>query len=109
MNDQTPSAPMTSRQRVLTALHHEPTDRIPIDLGGMASTGIMAIAYARLKEYLGISTGRVRVFDIGQQLAEVEPEVLARFGVDVISLETSLGEDQPGRWKPWRPPGWHAL
>jgi len=104
MNDQTPSAPMTSRQRVLTALHHEPTDRIPIDLGGMASTGIMAIAYARLKEYLGISTGRVRVFDIGQQLAEVEPEVLARFGVDVISLENSLGEDQPGRWKPWRLP-----
>ena len=105
-NGQTPltPTPITPRQRVQRALRHEPTDRVPIDLGGMASTGIMAVAYARLKDYLGISGGRVRVFDIGQQLAEVEPEILSRFGVDVISLENSLGETQPGRWKPWRLP-----
>ena len=95
---------MTSRERVLKALRHEETDRIPIDFGGMASTGIMAIAYARLKAYLGITGGEIRVFDIGQQLAEVELEILTRFGVDVISLENSLGEVQPGYWKPWRLP-----
>ena len=105
-NEQYPSARsnMTSRERVLKALRHEKTDRIPIDLGGMASTGIMAIAYARLKEYLGITSGQIRVFDIGQQLAEVELEVLTRFGADVISLTNSLGEDQPGFWKPWNLP-----
>jgi len=37
---------MTSRERVLTALRHEEPDRVPIDLGGMLSTGIMAMAYA---------------------------------------------------------------
>jgi len=94
----------TSRERVLKAINHEPPDRLPIDFGGMASTGIMAIAYARLKEHLGISGGQVRVFDIGQQLAEVEPEVLSRFGVDVISLENSMGEEQPGFWMPWTLP-----
>jgi len=77
---------MTSRERVLKSIHHEEPDRLPIDFGGMASTGIMAIAYARLKEHLGITSGEIRVFDMGQQLAEVEPEVLSRFGVDVISL-----------------------
>jgi uroporphyrinogen decarboxylase len=95
---------MTSRERVLKALRHEETDRIPIDFGGMASTGIMAIAYERLKEYLGITGGQTRVFDIGQQLAEVEPVILSRFGVDVISLENSMGEAQPGLWKPWKLP-----
>jgi uroporphyrinogen decarboxylase len=95
---------MTSRERVLRAVRHEATDRIPIDFGGMASTGIMAIAYARLKETLGISSGQVRVYDIGQQLAEVEPEILDRFGVDVISLEHSLIGEQSSLWKPWRLP-----
>ncbi len=94
---------MTSRERVLKAIRHEEPDRLPIDLGGMASTGIMAIAYARLKEHLGITSGEIRVFDMGQQLAEVEPEVLSRFGVDVISLGNSLGE-APELWKPWKLP-----
>ena len=96
-------APLTSRERVLKTIRHEEPDRLPIDLGGMASTGIMAIAYARLKEHLGITGGEIRVFDMGQQLAEVEPEILSRFGVDVISLGNSLGE-APEFWKPWKLP-----
>jgi len=99
-----PQTSMTSRERVLKAIHHEEPDRLPIDLGGMASTGIMAIAYARLKEYLGITKGEIRLFDMGQQLAEVESEILSRFGVDVISLENSSGEALPEFWKPWRLP-----
>ena len=103
-----PSNSYTSRERVLKAINHEEPDRIPIDLGGMASTGIMAIAYARLKEYLGITKGEIRVFDMEQQLAEVEPEILSRFGVDVISLGNSLGEHPPGSWKPWKLPDGRA-
>jgi uroporphyrinogen decarboxylase len=105
-NEQCPTnrSSYTSRERILRALRHEETDRIPIDLGGMASTGIMAIAYTRLKEHLGITKGQTRVFDMEQQLAEVEPEILTRFGVDVIALENSMGETQPGLWKPWKLP-----
>lgn len=94
---------MTSRERVLKTIRHEEPDRLPIDFGGMASTGIMAIAYDRLKKHLGITNGEIRVFDMMQQLAEVEPEILSRFGVDVISLGNSLGE-APGLWKPWNLP-----
>ena len=41
---------------------------------------------------------------MGQQLAEVEPEILSRFGVDVISLGNSLGKAPPEFWKPWKLP-----
>jgi uroporphyrinogen decarboxylase len=99
-----PRTSMTSRERVNKAVHHEEPDRLPIDFGGMASTGIMAIAYTRLKEHLGYSSGEIRIFDMAQQLAEVEPEVLSRFGVDVISLGNSLGEAPDEFWKPWKLP-----
>src|SRR4030042_1839622 len=42
---------MTRRERVLAAIAHEETDRIPVDLGGMRSTGLTAIAYGRLNRY----------------------------------------------------------
>lgn len=94
----------TPRERILKALRHEPTDRVPIDLGGMASTGIMAIAYNKLKKHLGIESGQIRIIDIGQQLAEVELDILERFGADVIPLTHSLGEAQPDKWKSWTLP-----
>ena len=64
---------MNSRERVRAALSHREPDKVPLDLGGMASTGIMAIAYAELREYLGLKEGRIRVYDFGQQLAEPAP------------------------------------
>ena len=45
---------MSSRERVLAALRHEEAGPHPIDLDGMRSSGIHAIAYNRLKAHLGI-------------------------------------------------------
>jgi len=39
---------MTPRERILTALEHRQPDRVPIDFGGHHSSGISAIAYAKL-------------------------------------------------------------
>jgi uroporphyrinogen decarboxylase len=97
---------MNSRQRVRTALAHREPDRVPIDLGGTPVTGISAIAYPRLGEYLGLKREPVRVADIILQLAEVEEPLRRRLGVDVIGLP--LLEPLPGvrntRWKPWTLP-----
>ena len=97
---------MRSRERVLVALNHEEPDRVPIDLGSMPSTGITALAYARLKEYLGLKGGVVRIYDVGQQLAEPEKEILELFHIDVIDLKRSLEPCGPdgGRWKKWQLP-----
>lgn len=94
---------MTSRERVLAAINHQQPDRVPIDFGAMRSTGIMAVAYNKLKEHLGITGGATRVFDTMQQLAEMEQPLLDRFHIDVVDVVNTFGRF-PDEWKPWALP-----
>ncbi|MCX6866631.1 MAG: methyltransferase, partial [Verrucomicrobia bacterium] len=77
---------MTSRERVLTAIQHRQPDFVPVDFGAHRSSGIAAIAYARLKKHLGIHSGDIYVYDMVQQLAIVETPVLDAVGADVVEL-----------------------
>jgi len=94
---------MNSRERVCAAIKHQVSDKVPIDFGGHRSSGIMAIAYAKLKKHLDITTGDIYVYDVPQQLAIVEPEVLDRFGVDVIELGRGFSLEE-NDWKEWALP-----
>jgi len=94
---------MTSRERVLTTLRHEEPDMVPIDLGAMRSTGIMAIAYNQLKKHLGLNTGYTYLYDIEQQLAELEPYFFERFQIDVIDLCNNFGK-MDASWRAWTLP-----
>jgi uroporphyrinogen decarboxylase len=94
---------VTSRERVLAAVEHRPVDRVPIDFGGHRSSGIMAIAYARLKQHLGIASGDVYVYDVIQQLAIVERPVLDELGVDTVEMGRGFLLE-PGEWKDWTLP-----
>ncbi|MFR8547604.1 MAG: uroporphyrinogen decarboxylase family protein [Lachnospiraceae bacterium] len=94
---------MTSRERVLMALAHEETDRVPIDLGSSRSTGINANAYNRLKEYMGITTDTI-LFDVKQLLALPDHDLLRRLGGDVVilprlvpSIGIRIDEYKPGK------------
>jgi uroporphyrinogen decarboxylase len=58
-------------------------DRGPVDLGSTPSSGISAIAYGNLKRHLGITSGHDRVYDVVQQLAQSEDDILNRFGDDL--------------------------
>ena len=92
--------PMTSRERVLAALNHTEPDRIPVDLGAHRSSGIAAIAYQHLRKHLGLPEKPIRVYDMVQQLAIVDEDVLDLFGVDCIEMGRGfLLEDSD--WKPW--------
>lgn len=91
---------MNHRQRVVAAIRHQTPDRLPVDLGGMRSTGIMAMAYQDLKQHLGMSGGEILVFDTGQQLAYVEDPVRSRYGSDVLILDMGL----LAGWRPYSLP-----
>ncbi len=94
---------MTSRERVLAALNHQEPDRPPVDLSGHRSSGIAAIAYARLRRHLGLPPTPLRVYDPVQQLAIVDEDVLRLFGVDTIELGRAFAlEDRD--WQEWMLP-----
>jgi len=90
---------MTPRERILCALHHREPDRVPVDLGGTESSGITGIAYKRLKQKLCIEGGRIQIFDLMQQIAEVEKPVVERVGADTLPLLI-----EPKSWKSWALP-----
>jgi len=94
---------MTPRERVLAALNHQEPDRVPIDFSGHRSSGIAAIAYAKLRRALGLPERPIRVYDPIQQLAIVDEDVLDRFHVDTIELGRGFAlEDK--HWVDWTLP-----
>jgi len=98
---------MTSRQRVAAAINHKQPDRLPVDLGGSIVTGINAMAYARLKGFLSgrgwrFDSDRVKVTNIILLLAEVEPEIIDAWGIDILPIDryyAAPGVPLSGRWK----------
>ncbi len=77
---------MTHRERVIRALNFLDTDRVPMDLGGMDSTGISAFAYPHLVKYLGLNERFPYVHDTGQMLALPDLDVLDALDCDVITV-----------------------
>jgi len=95
---------MNSRERVRAALDHKPVDKVPVDFAAHRSSGIMALAYARLVDALGLAKRPIRVFDVVQQLAVVDEDVLDRFGVDTVELGRGFSRGDAD-WKEWELPG----
>ena len=97
---------MNSRERVQTTLQHEEPDRVPLDLGGSAVTGIHVSSVYQLRQALGLDEPGtpVKVVEPYQMLGEVKPDLMAALGIDVVGLgsqETLFGFRNEG-WKPWR-------
>ncbi len=91
---------MKARERIIAAINYREPDKVPVDFGGHRSSGISAIAYAKLKKELGISSGDIYVYDFIQQLAIVEQPVLDAFDADVIELGRAYCLKDTD-WKEW--------
>jgi uroporphyrinogen decarboxylase len=83
---------MTPRERVLASIAHQEPDRLPMDMGATPSSGISAIAYQNLKDYLGVTQGHTRVYDVVQQLAQPEDELLDRLQIDAIDIGRTFND-----------------
>lgn len=94
---------MTRRERVLRALSFQETDRVPLDLSGMASTGISCFAYPDLRRALGLPPRRPRVYDTGQMLALPDLDVLDALDIDIVTvmMDSTNAFDQPELWHPY--------
>jgi hypothetical protein len=96
---------MTSRERVNLALNHQEPDRVPMDFGGSAVTGMQVSTVYAIRQALKLDPPGtpVKVVEPYQMLGEVRPDLIAALGIDVVGLgkpQTLFGFKNEG-WKPW--------
>jgi hypothetical protein len=75
---------MNSKERFISTLHHRQPDKVAIDFGSTATSGIHVLAVERLRDYYGLNKHPVKVIDPYQMLGEIEPDLQEVLGVDVI-------------------------
>lgn len=85
---------MDSKERVRITLNHQIPDRIPIDFGSTRTSGITTIAYSRLIKKINPKSRLPRMYDMVQQLAYPEKEVLKLFNVDFIDAGQAFFESE---------------
>ena len=78
---------MTGKERVLAALAHEESDRVPLVIGGTNATGIKMKPYRALKKLLGVEAPDRFIYD-WPELGTVLPdeEILVRLGADTRAV-----------------------
>ena len=95
---------MTSKDRVIQALNHREPDRIPVDFGATAVTGMHVNCVIGLRDHYGLQKRPVKVHEPYQMLGLIDEDLKRVLGIDVegvYSAETLFGFPNEN-WKPWR-------
>ncbi len=102
---------MTSRESVCAALNHQESDRIPIDFGGSAVTGIHVSCVAALRQYYGLEQRPVKVHEPYQMLGLIEDDLQHAMGIDVTGVfgRNTMFGFPAADWKPWNFNGLEVL
>ncbi len=75
---------MTSKERFDLTVNHKQPDRVVVDLGSTAVTGIHVLSVENLRKHYGLESKPVRVIEPYQMLGEVDQELIGVMGIDVI-------------------------
>ena len=95
---------MTSKERIVAALKHQQPDRIPVDFGGTAVTGLHVKIVAGLREHFGLARQPVKVHEPYQMLGYIEEDLKQALGIDVEGVypEETMFAFPNEQWKSWR-------
>lgn len=94
------------RQRLLDALNHRQPDRVPVDFGGTAVTGMHVSCVAALREHYGLPKRPVKVHEPYQMLGWLDDDLKQALAIDVEGIPgryTIFGFPNEN-WQPWRTP-----
>ncbi len=97
---------MNSKELIKNSLNHKPIDRIPVDFGATAVTGMHVSCVAALRKYFGLEDRPVKISDPYQMLGELDNELKEIIGIDTVAVvprNTMFGFPAEG-WKEWRMP-----
>jgi hypothetical protein len=81
---------VTLRERVIAALSHRVSDKVPVDLGGCSATGIHDVALHHLRNAFGHKKIPVKLWEPMMMLGLVEEDVRKAVGSDVIGINSPV-------------------
>jgi hypothetical protein len=89
----------------MRALNHQEPDRVPLDIGGSATSGMHVSSVYLLRQALQLDPPGtpVKVVESYQLLGEIKPDLINALGIDVVPLvspRSMFGFRNEG-WKPW--------
>jgi hypothetical protein len=75
---------MTSKERFDLTVNHKQPDKLVVDFGSSAVTGIHVLAVENLRKYYGLKNNPIKVVEPYQMLGEVDNELIEAMGIDVV-------------------------
>ncbi len=75
---------MNSRERFCLTVNHKQPDRVVVDFGSTAVTGIHVLAVEKLRDYYGLEPRPVRVIEPYQMLGLIDDDLIGAMGIDVV-------------------------
>ncbi|MEI8113963.1 MAG: uroporphyrinogen decarboxylase family protein [Bacteroidia bacterium] len=75
---------MTSKERFDLTVNHKQPDKVVVDFGSTAVTGIHVLSVENLRKYYGLKYKPIRVIEPYQMLGEVDDELVDAMGIDVV-------------------------
>uniref|UniRef100_UPI003216A9F1 uroporphyrinogen decarboxylase family protein n=1 Tax=uncultured Draconibacterium sp. TaxID=1573823 RepID=UPI003216A9F1 len=98
---------MSSREQFLKTVNHQQTDRVVMDFGATAVTGIHVQTLSKLRRHYGLQRKPIRVIEPYQMLGEVGWELIDAIGIDVIGAwgkNNMFGFNNHAPYKEWKTP-----
>jgi len=99
---------LTSKENLQKTLNHEQPEKVVIDFGSTAVTGIHVLAIKNLRSILGLKDIPVKVTEPYQMLGAVDEELGEKLGIDILGLGgryDMFGIDNAYcEWKPYTTP-----
>jgi hypothetical protein len=74
------------KQNFSKTLNHQQPDKVVVDFGSTAVTGIHVLVVEKLREYFGLEKRPVKVIEPYQMLGEIDSDLLHAMDIDVIGL-----------------------
>jgi hypothetical protein len=76
----------SSKQNLIKTINHQQPDKLVVDFGSTAVTGIHVRIVEKLREHYGLEKKPVKVIEPYQMLGEIEDDLLKAMNIDVIGL-----------------------
>jgi hypothetical protein len=75
-----------SRKNFTDTINHRQPDRVVVDFGSTAVTGIHVVVVEKLRQYYGLESRPVKVVEPYQMLGEIDSELMDVMNIDVAGL-----------------------